>query len=253
MGDLSGNGRPVMSEYERQRQACQREMARERHVRRAIRFMGLVLMVGAGYAVAGYFAYVRLPTEIANLERQVASAEATQDVFGRLKARSGLVAAGQDPVKQAAALERLLGSPEFARLDGNTRAVADLVRRLTTSRGRLQTLRKQILQGENRVKMLNREFEGPVGKGSATWQRKMDKAKAELDRLKDDLQTAENMRAEALTAARARVKELDSIASADGTNADDRERLENLRAWRDRLTVWPLPILKGLLFKTKDT
>ena len=249
---------PVMSEYERQRQAFLQEQARAGRFRLVGNILVALCLVLAGCAVAGYFALVRLPAEILRLEQAVSAERQARDNAGEMldfykaaKARSGLDAAGADPAKQLAALTQFTREPGFQELRkrGELSAVAELAR----CQARLAPLRNTLAQKQNRVKMLNREFNGPVGKGSASWQQKMAKAEAEQEAAEEALREATSVRDKQAQAAREALRGFEKKLPVPGGGASpEEEKLARLRAWRDRLMVWPLPALEKL-FKSRES
>ena len=239
---------PVMSEYERQRQAYRRERARSRRVRLLVRAALLLVLVVAAYAVAGYVALVHLPPEIARLEREVAaSGQAVQAdradlaLFRSIRAKSGLDAAGKDPAKRLAALVQITRLPGFQDLQrrGGLAALPELPR----TQARLAALRRELQQKKNRVQMLDREFEGPVGKGSAAWQQKMQKAARERDAAAESVKAAESQLDRQVKTAMDALAAFEKSLSAPEAPSPGAERLERLRMWRGRLLVWPLSCL----------
>ncbi len=246
-----------MSEYERMRQEARREQARERRIRFLVRGALLLAAVAAAYAVAGYFAYVHLPEEIARLEKIVSADNRNrQDAveragrFQSLRRKFGLDAAGKDVGKQFAALVQLARQPGFGDLqkDGGLSAIAELPR----LQARLEALRKDLAQKQVRVKMLDREFEGPMGKGSASWKEKRQKAEDARADAETALREAMSARDEQVRAAMEKLAAYGKSLDAPRGTSPEEERLGRLRAWRDRLQVWPLPVLARKLMSKES-
>ena len=249
MDTMEQNGAPVESEYARLRRAHLREQARARRLGLAGRLAGVLALVAAAYAAAGYFALVRLPADIARLEREVAvdvqarqSAGAGADLFRTVRRASGLEAAGTDPAKRFAALVQFARQPGYADLRG--RGDLSALSGLVKLQAQLASLRKDLAQKQNRVKMLGREFEGALGKGSPAWAQQMQKAR-------DAQGAAEAALGEAAATRDRQVKKaMDQLAALEKALATPRDAtpaevsLERARAWRDRLMVWPLSLLE---------
>lgn len=232
-------GPRVMSEYERQRRALRRELAWSRGARLLVRVVVLALLVVGAYGAAGYLAFVRLPDAIARLEQRVAFVQASQSMLADLKAKSGLSATEKDRTARLQAFAKLFGAPELAEIDGNAPDRVALARRLKGAFGRLQALQRQLDQQEKRVKAMDRGVGS--ARGSDMERERKKKAVAELKRLRTEFGDAEQARDRELETASARLKALESLAQSPDGAAASQERLDRLRAWRDRLTVWPLP------------
>ena len=251
--DAKPEGAPperVMSEYERQMMIARRE----RRLSGLARLAGTVVLTGLlvviAYVAAGFVAFVHLPPKINDIEQRIASGHAEQEakqqnrnLLRGMKAKSGIDAAGEDKAKQLAAFAALLESGTFASLEkqcGMTSPAADALR-LSAVGKKLLNLGKEIAQKENRIKMYNREFVGPVGKGSPGWQAKMTKVRAELSALQKQYADLEQTRDTALDAARDRLQRVErTLAPSQTVSPAEQERLETMRTWRDRLKVWPL-------------
>lgn len=236
-------GPRVASEYECQRRAARRELAWTRGAQLLVRVAVLALVVGGAYGAAGYLAFVRLPDAIARLEQRIAIARASQNLLADLKAKSGLAAADKNRSAQLKALAKLFGAPEFAKIDGNAPDRVALARRLKEVDGRLQALQRQTDQQEKRVK--------GMGRGGDMDRARRDKAVAELKRLRSALDAAGQARDRELETAFARLKALESLAQSPEGVAASQDRLDRLRVWRERLTVWPLPRYRHL-FNPKE-
>lgn len=259
-----------MSEYEQMMREAQREAAWKR---RAGVFKMMVLLLFAllaGWLVACYFAHVRLPLEIARLERGIAQtresdnlelqrSEANRAKFKRAWTRAGLPAPQLGAIRggDARGLAGLLQDPLLD--DGFCRAVRTvaapriLASRLLSAQAKLEKALKELSMKRNRVSMLSREFEGRLGKGSSDWQVSMQRANAELSATKAQVAQLEKVRDKELKGAWEFALELDRVVSIP-VRVGDLEPLEHAlevrRTWLGLLMRWPVTLGREI-FRTR--
>ena len=259
----------MMSEYEQMRQEVLREAARARRAAALKKAAFLLFFLLAVWLVAGYFAHVRLPLEIARLEKGIAltresdnlelqKSEANRAKFKQAWTRAGL------PMPQAGAIRGtdvrgLAGLLQDPLLDdgfyrGVRTAVAPriLANRLLSAQNQLGKAEKELPGKRNRVAMLSREFEGRLGKGSKDWQNSMQRAEAELAATEARVARLRKARDVELKGAWEFALELDHAASIP-VRVGDLEPLEHAlevrRTWLNRLRRWPVTLSQGI-FRT---
>lgn len=165
--------------------------------------------------------------------------------------RSG-VAVAKDVERRREDYRRMLRDPAFVDLSRKylgKSAVADNVETSQRLRDAARH-RKDVLDAERHKTALLNELKGANGPGSAQWEGKLDAVEDLLAKLEKDASTAEGATRAAEVASAGKLRALRQALVLHRTSLEERLReAAGLRALRERLNVWPLPLVGKILGK----